>query len=60
MDFIINIFIELFQPVGNLFAKKALPKGMVEENSTMSAFLGGLIVISALVILGLLLIKFFG
>jgi hypothetical protein len=60
MDFIVNIIIELFQPIGNLFAKKALPKGMVEENSTMSVFLGGLIVIAALIILGFLLIKFVG
>ncbi len=60
MDFIINLIIELFQPIGNLFAKKALPKGMVEENNTMSTFLGGLMVIAALIILGFLLIKLAG
>lgn len=60
MDYIFQIIIELIQPIGNLFAKRVLPKGLVEEDSTLSVFLGGLIVITILVILGFLLIKFTG
>lgn len=60
MDFIVNLIIELFQPIGNFFVKNALPKGMVEENSTMSTFLGGLVVIVVLSVSGFLLIKFIG
>lgn len=57
MDLIINITIELFQPVGNFFSKRILPKGLVEEDSILSTFLGFLIVITLVVILGFILIK---
>ena len=60
MDFIFNIFIELFQPIGNLFANKILPKGMVESDSTISVLIGGLIVIITLIKLGVVLVKIIG
>jgi hypothetical protein len=60
MDFIFQLFIELVQPVGNFFAKKMLPKGMIEENSILSIFIGGLLVIATLIVLGFLLIIFTG
>ncbi len=60
MDFIIDIVIEVCKLIGNLFAKFVLPKGMVEEDSILSVFLGSLIVITALMILGFTLIKFMG
>ena len=60
MDFIIDIVIEFFKLTGNLFAKRVLPKGMVEEDSILSVFLGSLVVITALMIFGFTLIKFMG
>ena len=60
MDFMIDVFIEFFQPIGNVFVNKILPRGMVEEDSIISVFIGGLIVIISLMVLGVLLVKLFG
>lgn len=53
MDFVISLLIEITKPLGNLFSSK---NGLVEKNSLLACFFGGLVVLAFLIIIGYIVI----
>ena len=53
MDFVISLLIEITKPLGNLFSSK---NGLVEKNSLLAYFLGGLVVFAFLMFIGYIVI----
>jgi len=49
MDFVISLLIEITKPVGNLLSSK---NGLIEKNSLMASFLGGLLILVILMFIG--------
>jgi hypothetical protein len=60
MDYIIDFILSLSQLIGNLFVKKVLSKGLVEEDSILSAFIGGILIMIILAFLLFIFIKLIG